>query len=101
MAGFGVPFSGRFCAPADSLIREWLREVVTDLHCIGRNGQRCCNNQDHSMATALIAGQNVVLGHSRDPWAVNEDAKYRGIAKTERQAPITLAPVLASQRHGL
>ena len=41
------------------------------------------------MATAIIAARNVALGEERDPWAVNEDAEYHEIAKTERQAPIT------------
>ncbi len=41
------------------------------------------------MATALIAARNVSLDQDRDPWAVNEDAEYHEIAKTERQAPIT------------
>ena len=41
------------------------------------------------MATAIIAARNVALGEHRDPWAVNEDAEYHEIARTERQAPIT------------
>ena len=69
-------------------IRHWLAEI-DNLHCIGRNGQHRYNNQDHSMATALIAAANVVSGDQRDPWSVNEDAEYHEIAKTERQAPVT------------
>ncbi len=69
------------------LIRLWLKSNVDGLYCIGRNGQHRYNNQDHSMATALIAARNVALGESRDPWAVNEDAEYHEIAETERQAP--------------
>jgi len=68
-------------------IRHWL-EVFENLYCIGRNGQHRYNNQDHSMATALIAARNVSLGQDRDPWAVNEDAEYHEIARTERQAPM-------------
>jgi hypothetical protein len=41
------------------------------------------------MATALIAARNVARAETRDPWAVNEDAEYHEIAKTERQAPTT------------
>jgi protoporphyrinogen oxidase len=72
-------------------IRAWL-DKVTNLACIGRNGQHRYNNQDHSMATAIIAARNVALGEKRDPWAVNEDAEYHEIAATERQAPTTPAP---------
>jgi protoporphyrinogen oxidase len=63
--------------------------TIDDLFCVGRNGQHRYNNQDHSMATAIIAARNVALGEDRDPWAVNEDAEYHEIADTERQAPIT------------
>jgi hypothetical protein len=73
-----------------STIRAWL-DTVSNLACIGRNGQHRYNNQDHSMATAIIAARNVALGETRDPWAVNEDAEYHEIAATERQAPITPA----------
>jgi protoporphyrinogen oxidase len=76
-------------------IRQWLGGNVTNLSCIGRNGQHRYNNQDHSMATALIAARNVALGECRDPWEVNEDAEYHEIAKTERQAPLTPEPRLA------
>jgi protoporphyrinogen oxidase len=69
-------------------IRAWLGRHVSNLYCIGRNGQHRYNNQDHSMATALIAARNVALGEDRDPWAVNDDAQYHEIARTERQAPM-------------
>ncbi|HWE04677.1 MAG TPA: NAD(P)/FAD-dependent oxidoreductase [Tepidisphaeraceae bacterium] len=72
------------------LIRQWL-SAIPNLHCMGRNGQHRYNNQDHSMATALIAARNVAMSQSRDPWAVNEDAMYHEIARTERAAPITPA----------
>ncbi len=78
------------------LIREWL-STIPNLHCMGRNGQHRYNNQDHSMATALIAARNVALAQNRDPWAVNEDAEYHEIAKTERQAPMTPAVRNAEQ----
>lgn len=71
-------------------LRTWLGSVQ-NLYCIGRNGQHRYNNQDHSMATALIAARNMALAESRDPWAVNEDAEYHEIAETERQAPLTPA----------
>jgi len=74
------------------VIRTWLGEHVLNLHCIGRNGQHRYNNQDHSMATALIAARNIAFAESRDPWSVNEDAEYHEIAETERQAPIIPPP---------
>ena len=70
-------------------IKGWLHDHVCNLYCIGRNGQHRYNNQDHSMATALIAARDVALGEDRDPWAVNDDAEYHEIASTEREAPIT------------
>jgi protoporphyrinogen oxidase len=73
-----------------AVIRCWLGSI-DNLWCIGRNGQHRYNNQDHSMATALIAARNAALGQARDPWAVNEDAEYHEIAQTERQAPVTPA----------
>ncbi len=76
------------------VIRDWV-EPIQNLYCIGRNGQHRYNNQDHSMATAIIAAHNVALGQDRDPWAVNEDAEYHEIAKTEREAPVTPAPTEA------
>jgi protoporphyrinogen oxidase len=79
------------------IIRNWL-EGFDNLVCIGRNGQHRYNNQDHSMATALIAVSNLVDGDRRDPWAVNEDAEYHEAAATERQAP--LVPGSGSSRQG-
>lgn len=70
-------------------IRTWLCKNVPNLYCMGRNGQHRYNNQDHSMATALIAARNVALGEDQDPWAVNEDAEYHEIAQTERRVPTT------------
>ncbi|MGH7178462.1 MAG: FAD-dependent oxidoreductase, partial [Tepidisphaeraceae bacterium] len=72
------------------VIRGWLSEFE-NLYCVGRNGQHRYNNQDHSMATALIAAANVSHDDDRDCWAVNEDAEYHEIAKSERQAPLVPA----------
>ncbi|MCW8132030.1 MAG: NAD(P)/FAD-dependent oxidoreductase [Planctomycetota bacterium] len=62
-------------------------KTFANLHCIGRNGQHRYNNQDHSMATALLAVRNIAQGAAYDPWNVNVDAEYHEIAQTERQAP--------------
>ena len=37
-------------------------------------------------------GANIAVGDDRDPWAVNEDAEYHEISKTERQAPLMPRP---------
>ena len=79
-----------------NLIRGWIGRSITNLDCLGRNGQHRYNNQDHSMATALIAARNIALAEHRDPWAVNEDAEYHEIAETERQAP--LIPMAVARR---
>ena len=55
---------------------------------IGRNGQHRYNNQDHSMATALLAVRNIVAGATYDPWNVNVDAEYHEVALNERSSPL-------------
>lgn len=72
-----------------SIIRNWLGANIGNLQCLGRNGQHRYNNQDHSMATALIAARNIIYGRRCDPWAVNEQAEYHEIAQTQREAPMT------------
>lgn len=72
------------------VMRTWLQSHATNLQCVGRNGQHRYNNQDHSMATALIAARKIALGDARDPWAVNEDAEYHEIAQTERLVPTSV-----------
>ncbi|MBI3832442.1 MAG: FAD-dependent oxidoreductase, partial [Planctomycetes bacterium] len=68
-------------------IKKYLK-TFENLFCVGRNGQHRYNNQDHSMATALLAVRNIATGTHYDPWNVNVDAEYHEIAKTERQAPV-------------
>lgn len=47
------------------------------LQVIGRNGMHKYNNQDHSMMTAMLAAQNILLGENKyNLWQVNEDAEY-------------------------
>lgn len=56
-------------------IREWLSRF-DNLLPIGRAGMFKYNNQDHAIATGLLAARTV-LGHGRfDPWQVNIDASY-------------------------
>jgi protoporphyrinogen oxidase len=56
------------------VVRRWLA-YLTNLQCIGRNGQHRYNNADHSMMTAMLAVRNV-LGEKHDIWDVNVDSEY-------------------------
>lgn len=59
------------------MIREYL-DCVSNLYCIGRNGQHRYNNMDHSMMTAIKAVR-VVKQNKQDKsciWNVNTDEVY-------------------------
>src|SRR4029077_7346535 len=58
------------------VIRDYIREHLTNLHLAGRNGMHKYNNQDHSMMTALLVARNIATGGGYDPWKVNADAVY-------------------------
>ena len=58
------------------VIRDYIREHLTNLHLAGRNGMHKYNNQDHSMMTALLVARNIATGGAFDPWKVNGDAVY-------------------------
>jgi protoporphyrinogen oxidase len=45
-----------------SEIREYV-DRYTNLFLIGRNGMHRYNNQDHSMLTAMVAMDGVIVGH--------------------------------------
>lgn len=52
-------------------------ESVKNLHVIGRNGMHKYNNQDHSMATALVVARNIINGEKKkNHWFVNNEAEY-------------------------
>ena len=56
-------------------IKQWLDQFDNMLP-IGRAGMFKYNNQDHAMATGLLAARTA-LGLKRfDPWRVNIDAEY-------------------------
>jgi protoporphyrinogen oxidase len=56
-------------------IKSWLDRFENFLP-IGRSGMFKYNNQDHAIATGLLAARNA-LGLGRfDPWLVNIDAEY-------------------------
>ncbi|MBT8368241.1 MAG: hypothetical protein KJP23_26400, partial [Deltaproteobacteria bacterium] len=49
--------------------------TIANLQTIGRNGIHRYNNIDHSMATGMLASQNI-LGANYDLWQVNEEDTY-------------------------
>ncbi|MGE3277347.1 MAG: NAD(P)/FAD-dependent oxidoreductase [Vicinamibacterales bacterium] len=78
----------------------------TNLQVAGRNGMHKYNNQDHSMATALLAAENL-LGGETDPWCINADDEYHeeapaaarrvvadldALARTQPLVPMPLRP---------
>ena len=58
-------------------LREWL-DTVTNLWCVGRNGQHRYNNMDHSMCTAFEAVKGILSGTSDKSavWNVNTEKEY-------------------------
>ena len=58
-------------------LREYL-DSISNLYCVGRNGQHRYNNMDHSMVTAFEAVKNIVSGESdkSNIWNVNTDKEY-------------------------
>ncbi len=70
-----------------SVIKDYLK-TLKNFYSIGRNGQHRYNNQDHSMATAILAVKNIAEGGTYDPWNVNVDAEYHEVALSERSSPI-------------
>lgn len=52
-------------------------EQFANLHLIGRSGLHRYNNQDHSIKTAMIVCENILLNEKKfDPWKINQDAQY-------------------------
>ena len=50
---------------------------ISNLYCIGRNGQHRYNNMDHSMLTAMAAVDSIVTGKDKSKtWEVNVEADY-------------------------
>ncbi len=66
-------------------IRAYL-DGLENLYCIGRNGQHRYNNMDHSMATAMVAVENI-LGAKTDKnalWSVNTEKSYHETKELEK-----------------
>ena len=58
-----------------AVIKAWLSQMENLLP-IGRSGMFKYNNQDHAMATGLLAAQTALRVAKFDPWGVNIDAEY-------------------------
>ncbi len=58
------------------VLRAWLAEHAPNVHPIGRNGMHRYNNQDHSMYTAMLTVENIVVGTAHDIWTVNVEDEY-------------------------
>ncbi len=86
------------------VLRSWLAATAPNVHPVGRNGMHRYNNQDHSMLTAMLSVDNIVLGTHHDVWTVNVEEDYHetvsatdpvypsgtttGAGRTGRDAPI-------------
>jgi protoporphyrinogen oxidase len=69
-----------------ALIKGWL-DRFENLLPIGRSGMFKYNNQDHAMATGMLAARTA-LGLGRfDPWLVNIDAEYHEAGPAAAAAP--------------
>jgi hypothetical protein len=55
--------------------KNWLSQF-DNLLPIGRSGMFKYNNQDHAMATGLLAARTALGIQRYDPWLVNIDAEY-------------------------
>ena len=57
-------------------LRAWLDANASNVWPVGRNGMHRYNNQDHSMFTAMLTVENIVLGAAHDIWSVNVESEY-------------------------
>src|SRR4029078_4673214 len=64
-------------------IKGWL-DQFHNLLPIGRSGMFKYNNQDHAMATGLLAARTALGVQQFDPWRVNIDAEYSEAAPAMR-----------------
>ena len=52
-------------------------DEIQNLYCIGRNGQHCYNNMDHSMLTAMAAVCSIAGKFPKSAvWNVNAEQNY-------------------------
>ena len=67
------------------LVRKEL-DNISNLYCVGRNGQHRYNNMDHSMLTGLIAADYIKEGNTDKTalWEVNTEKEYH---ETKEEKP--------------
>ena len=58
------------------VLKSWLEANASNVWPVGRNGMHRYNNQDHSMFTAMLTVENIVLGAAHDIWSVNVESEY-------------------------
>lgn len=67
-------------------VKEYLNKI-SNLYCIGRNGQHRYNNMDHSMETAIIAAKSILnndLELKESIWNVNTEQTYHEESNHEK-----------------
>ena len=59
------------------ILKKYLNNI-TNLYCIGRNGQHRYNNMDHSMMTAIKCVDHILNPHlpKEEIWNVNTETEY-------------------------
>jgi hypothetical protein len=83
-------------------VRRYLAGLE-NLQLIGRNGQHCYNNQDHSMLAGVYAARNL-NGAQLDVWSVNTEAAYHeegGVAVPAASERLVPRPLHAPAAAGL
>ncbi|MGB6553613.1 MAG: hypothetical protein WBE78_08990, partial [Candidatus Binataceae bacterium] len=69
------PVIERGCDSQVGIIKDWL-DRFRNLLPIGRSGMFKYNNQDHAMATGMLAARTALGIRRYDPWLVNIDGEY-------------------------
>lgn len=81
-----------------SVLKAWL-DRLENLTPIGRSGMFKYNNQDHAIATGLLAARTALGMGSYDPWLVNIDAEYHEGGEVRRPTdPADQQPVSRPSR---
>jgi protoporphyrinogen oxidase len=75
MPGAYPVYDATYAANVD-VLRAWLAQHTPNVVPVGRNGMHRYNNQDHSMFTAMLAAENVVIDADHDLWSVNVEQDY-------------------------
>lgn len=62
-------------------------DKISNLYCVGRNGQHRYNNMDHSMLTGLMAADDIIEGKGDKEalWNVNAEKEYHEEKKEEEK----------------